>query len=214
MNGAYSRVAWFYNAWSRLTESKSSKKVMEFAAIQGGERILEVAVGTGLTFAEIVRFNSKGLNYGIDISESMLAKAKQLMKGFPEECYHLQIGNARRLPFDANTFDLVVNNFMLDLLPEEEFEAVLGEFGRVLRPGGRMVLSTMTFGRKWYNGIWQWIAEHFPSLLTGCRPVFVDHYLEQSGFEIVQSAYVSQNTFPSQVLKARKRDMPYQRVAP
>lgn len=44
----YSRVAWTYNFWSRLTESKAAEKALEMAEIQDGENILEVAVGTGI----------------------------------------------------------------------------------------------------------------------------------------------------------------------
>ncbi len=201
---SYSKVAWFYNVWSRLTESKAAQKVLELAEIRDGERILEVAVGTGLVFAEVVRRNKNGVTDGVDVSPSMLRRAERLMKGYSEEHYHLHVGNAYKLPFDSSTFDLVINNFMLDLLPEDDFIAVLSEFRRVVKPGGCVVLSTMTFGKSWYNKIWHWIAKHFPSLLTGCRPVTMTPYLLRAGFESIASVYVSQNTFPSEVLRAKK----------
>jgi ubiquinone/menaquinone biosynthesis C-methylase UbiE len=201
---SYSKVAWFYNLWGRLTETKAAQKVLDFAEIQDGERILEVAVGTGAAFAEIVRRNPHGVSDGLDISPSMLRKAERLMRRYSSAQYHLHVGNAYSLPFESSTFDLVVNNFMLDLLPEKDFIVVLSEFGRVLKPGGRVVLSTMTFGKKWYNKIWFWIAKHLPSLLTGCRPIAVAPYLVKAGFELIQTACVSQNTFPSEVIRARK----------
>jgi ubiquinone/menaquinone biosynthesis C-methylase UbiE len=200
---AYSKVARFYNLWSWLTESKAAKRVVELAEITDGERILEVAVGTGLVFAEIVRRNKNGVSDGLDLSPDMLRKAERRMKDYPKERYQLHVGNAYRLPFDSNTFDLVVNNFMLDLLPEEDFVAVLSEFKRVLKPQGRIVLSTMSFGTRWYNRIWDWLSMHLPSLLTGCRPVTMSRYLMQAGFDSIQSEYISQNTFPSEVVKAR-----------
>ena len=72
---AYSQVAWTYNLWSRLTESKAAEKVFELAEIQNGENILEVAVGTGIVFEEIVKCNPDGKNVGMDLSPGMLAKA-------------------------------------------------------------------------------------------------------------------------------------------
>jgi ubiquinone/menaquinone biosynthesis C-methylase UbiE len=200
---AYSKVAWFYNFWSWLTESSATRVVLELAKIRSGERILEVAVGTGLVFAEIVRRNTTGRSEGLDVSESMLRRAERLMKDFPNERYELRAGTAYKLPFDSHTFDLLVNNFMLDLLPEEDFVTILSEFRRVLKPDGRIVLSTMTFGRRWYNRIWHWIAARMPSLLTGCRPVTLGPYLAQAGFRSAESVYVSQNTFPSEVVTAR-----------
>lgn len=205
---AYSKVAWFYNFWSWLTESDAAGKVIELADINDGERILEVAVGTGPVFAEIVRRNQKGMTEGLDISPNMLARARQRMKGFRQEHYRLRTGSAYALPFDSGTFDLVVNNFMLDLLPEEDFKAVLSEFARVLKPGGRVVLSTMSFGARWYNAVWPWIAKHLPSLLTGCRPVSLSPYLTDAGFVSLQSVFISQSTFPSEVLRAEKRASP------
>lgn len=201
---SYSKIAWFYNFWSRLTESKAAKRVIELAQIRDGEQILEVAVGTGLVFAEIVKRNKNGRNEGIDISPSMLSRAERHLK-YDKDSFHLQIGNAYQLPFEANTFDLIINNFMLDLLPEEDFVTILSEFNRVLKPSGRVVISTMAFGRRWYNKIWQWIAKHFPSLLTGCRPVSMYDYLVKAGFCNIEVEYLSQNTLPSEVIRADKR---------
>ncbi|MGA9121016.1 MAG: methyltransferase domain-containing protein [Bacteroidota bacterium] len=201
---SYSKVAWFYNIWSRLTESDAARKVVELAEIRDGERILEVAVGTGLVFVELLRRNEHGLTDGLDVSPSMLRKAERLVKNYPGEHYRLHSGSAYRLPFDSNTFHLVINNFMLDLLPESDFVPVLSEFHRVLKPGGRVVLSTMAFGKSWYHRVWMWAAKYLPSLLTGCRPVGMAPYLNKAGFGAIESESLSQNTFPSEVLRARK----------
>jgi ubiquinone/menaquinone biosynthesis C-methylase UbiE len=201
---AYAHVAWFYNLWGRLTESKTAGVVMEFAGVRGEERILEVAVGTGAVFENLVRQNRNGVAEGIDISASMLKRAVERMKSYPPERYRLQTGSAYRIPFPPDTFDLLVNNFMLDLCPEEDFSTILSEFYRVIKPGGRMVLATMAYGERWYNSLWPWIARHFPRLLTGCKPVSVRGYAAQAGFENIDSVSVSQNTFPSQVLRATK----------
>jgi ubiquinone/menaquinone biosynthesis C-methylase UbiE len=200
---SYSRIAWFYNFWSWLTESRAAEKVIDLAQIQDGEQILEVAVGTGLVFAEIVKRNMNGRNEGIDISPAMLSRAERRLKHH-KGGFHLQIGNAYQLPFEANTFDLIINNFMLDLLPENDFATILSEFNRVLKPSGRVVISTMSFGGKWYNKIWHWIAKHFPSLLTGCRPVSLHDHLVNAGFGNIEVEYLSQNTFPSEVIRAEK----------
>ncbi len=201
---SYSKIAGFYNFWSWLTESKATEKVIELAQIRDGEQILEVAVGTGLVFAEIVERNPNGRNEGINVSPVMLSRAQRYLKNHDEDSFHLQAGDAYQLPFEENTFDLIINNFMLDLLPETDFVTVLSEFNRVLKPSGRVVISRMAFGRKWYNKIWQWIAKHFPSLLSGCRPVSMYDHLGKAGFGNIKSEYLSQNTFPSEVLRAEK----------
>lgn len=201
---SYSKVAWFYDFWSWLTESKAAKKVIEIADIKDGESILEVAVGTGLVFKEILKRNPSGINNGIEISPSMLLRAiKRLSKLNDSNC-KLELGNAYHLPFKYNSFDLVVNNFMIDLLPEKDFEKILSEFYRVLKPSGKAVISIMAIGQKWYNKFWHWIARKFPDLLTGCRPVSIVHNLKEVGFIIEKTEQISQNTFPAEVIGARK----------
>lgn len=198
----YSRVAWFYDFWSWLTESKAAKQGLLMAQIENGETILEVAVGTGLVFEEIIKRNKTGMNVGIELSPSMLLKALRRIEKTSSGSFYLQYGNALRLPFKSDHFDLIINNYMLDLLPQQDFEPVLSEFKRVLKPSGRIVISTMAHGEKWFNEFWTRIAARFPGALTGCRPVSMRSYLEAAGFLNIEVSNLSQNTFPSEVLRA------------
>ena len=50
----YQRVAPIYDHWGTLTETKARARGLEWADIRDGEAVLEVAVGTGLTFADIL----------------------------------------------------------------------------------------------------------------------------------------------------------------
>ena len=199
----YKGVVFVYDFWSWLTESKAAKKVIELACIEDGMDILEVACGTGIVFRKIVELNPSGKNTGIDHSPAMLNKARKKVENISGN-YSLNEGNALDLGFDSGSFDLLINNFMVDLMPLENFEDLASEFYKVLKPGGVLVISTFSSGKKWINGIWTWTAKHFPGLLTGCRPVSFRPYLENSGFTIEEDLELSQNTFPSNVLKARK----------
>lgn len=200
---AYSKVAWFYNAWSTLTESKALKKALEFASVKNGELVLEIAVGTGKLFEEIVKLNPRGRNEGLDISEPMLKKARKRLKEY--EHFNLVYGDASRLPYDDDTFDVLINNYMLDLLPEKDHKLLLNEFRRVLKPGGRMILTTMTFGRTPASRIWDALSRNFPSLFTNCRPLNLETKVKENNFRIKKVEYISQNTFPSLVIYAVKR---------
>lgn len=199
----YSNVAWFYNLWAKLTETKAEKKTLEYAEIKNGDKILEVAAGTGILFEEIVKINSSGVNEAIDISPQMIKHAEKKLAN-KNLNYHIQQGSAYDLKYDNNSFDLIINNFMFDLLPVDDFAKILKEFYRVLKPGGRVVISTMSFGQKWYNKIWFYISKHFQKLMTGCRPIDLKSYITQAGFGNLRSVYISQCTLPSEVIKAEK----------
>ena len=94
---------------------------------------------------------------------------------------------------------------MIEQLTEKDFEKILSEFYRVIKPSGRAVISTMAFGQKWYNKFWHWIARKLPDLLTGCRPVSIVHNLKEVGFIIEKTEQISQNTFPAEVIGTRKQ---------
>jgi ubiquinone/menaquinone biosynthesis C-methylase UbiE len=201
----YARVAWFYDGWSRLTEDKALTRLLQLSDVKDGMHIAEVAVGTGRLFEKVVRQNPSGTNEGIDLSPAMLDHARRrLQRSAQTAVYHLREGNAYQLPYASDHFDLLFNTFMLDLLPVADFPMILGEFMRVLKPGGRVAIAYFSEGQKWFNRIWSWIAKYFPSLLTGCRPVAPELALRQAGFEILQQETISQNTFPSSVILARK----------
>ena len=204
----YKKVASLYDLWGRLTEIQARQRCLELASIRDGESVLEVAVGTGLAFVEIIGSNPTGLNEGIDITEEMLSRAKQKAKNLAIKNYRLKIGDAYNLDYEDNSFDLVVNNYMFDLLPEHDFPVVLTEFKRVLRPGGRLAMVNMTKPERWYNSIWEAVYRINPAWLGGCRGVMLKPYLESIGLVGVRREFISQMTFPSEVVCGFKPKAP------
>ena len=109
---SYSKVAWFYDQWGKLTESRASQRVTQLANIQDGEHVLEVAVGTGVVFAEIVKRNPNGQNEGIHLSPSMFKRAEERLKNYNTSSFHLQIGSV-----DSNE---IVNHYRTGSLQNRE----------------------------------------------------------------------------------------------
>jgi ubiquinone/menaquinone biosynthesis C-methylase UbiE len=200
----YRKIAANYDRWGTLAESKARNRCLELAAIQDGEAVLEVAVGTGLAFVEILKANPHGKNEGIDLTDEMLAQAREKASQTGLKNYRLRVGDAYHLDYPDNTFDVVINNYMFDLLPEEDFARVLNEFKRVLRPGGRLVMVNMTQCERWHNGLWEWVYRINPALMGGCRGVALRSYLESLGFTNLQREFISQMTFPSEVVYGLK----------
>ena len=200
----YKQIAPVYDLWARFSESKATKRCLELADIRDGESILEVAVGTGLAFVEILRLNPSGQNQGIDLTKEMLERAKQKAQRLGAMNYSLKTGDAYDLEYSDNTYDLVINNYMFDLLPEHDFAAVHTEFKRVLRPGGRIVMVNMTKPERWYNSVWEHLYRMNPAWIGGCRGVFLKPYLESVGFVDIRREFISQMTFPSEVVYGSK----------
>jgi hypothetical protein len=106
---------------------------------------------------------------------------------------------------DPQTFDILMNQYLFDILPVDDFFPIMFEFKRVLKDGGRIVLVNMTKGERRLNQIYEEIYKLRPPLLAGCRGVFVAPFLDAAGFEKISRQFVSQLAFPSEVVCAFKR---------
>jgi ubiquinone/menaquinone biosynthesis C-methylase UbiE len=202
----YNWIAPIYDLFGILMESKARQRALEMAAIRDGENVLEVAFGTGLNFVEILKRNPGGWVNGIDVSMKMLERARKRISKTGKKNYALYLCDCRHLPFEDGTFDVLMNQYLLDILPVEDFIPILLEFKRVLKAGGRIVLVNMTKGERWINQIYEEIYKLKPPLLAGCRGVMAWPFLEEIGFREFQREFVSQFGFPSEVVRGVKRN--------
>ena len=200
----YDRTAWFYDIWASLTESKAQKRAIEIAEVQNKTTILDVAVGTGRLFRKIVKQNPDGKNYGIDISEGMLAKAKMKLSKLGNQIYSLEIGSAFDIRMDDGSVDILFNNYMFDLISFDQMDNVINEFARVLKPGGKLVLVNMTKAEQFGAGLYEKIYRISPPLMGGCRGVQMFNLLTEHGFKLITREYVQQMLFPSEIILATK----------
>jgi ubiquinone/menaquinone biosynthesis C-methylase UbiE len=199
----YTRLAPIYEVWARATESKARRRVLEAASVQPGEDVLEVAAGTGVQLVRLAAPNPGGRTVGVEISSGMVARARQTLARSGLGDVELIQGSALELPFPNRGFDLLVNSYMLDLLPREAIPRALAEFRRVLRPGGRIVLSNMTKAERRRDGIWDWLYGKGIVLTANCRGVLAAPVLGELGFTDISREYLSQLTFPTEIVTAR-----------
>jgi ubiquinone/menaquinone biosynthesis C-methylase UbiE len=198
----YTWIAPTHDLLALLVERRARCLAVEWAAPRNGERVLEVGVGTGLSFQKLLRRNPSGFTDGIDLTPAMLRLARwRARRAGTASHWRLQEGDAYDLPFPAGTFDLAFSSYVFDLLPEADFVPVLREFARVLRPGGRIVLAAMTKPQAWYERGWNALYRLWPPLLGGCRGVRLTFFLRKAGYQGVRRRHVSQLTFPSEVVR-------------
>jgi SAM-dependent methyltransferase len=109
--------------------------VLDAAGVGAGDRVLDVACGTGVLAREaIARVSDSGTVVGLDVAEGMLAVAKQLAPTID-----WQQGPAEALPFPDGSFDAVVSQFGLMFFPDRA--KALHEMLRVLVPNGRLAIA-------------------------------------------------------------------------
>jgi len=201
----YDGIAPVYNLWSRLTESHAANRALELADVKDGQNILEVAVGTGIVFYELVKANPSGFNIGIDLSNGMLNKAIKRLRKVPYSNYQLSLGSAFDLNVGTESIDILVNSYMFDLIQFKDMNKILSEFKRVLKKEGKLVLINMTKGEKFGSGFYEFVYKISPRILGGCRGVQLKEKLENSGFTVHSREYLQQMFFPSEVILAHKK---------
>jgi ubiquinone/menaquinone biosynthesis C-methylase UbiE len=200
----YSRIAPLYELWARLTESRARTRVLELAAVRDGESVLEVATGTGAQLVSLARRNPSGRTVGVELADGMLRRTGRRLANAGLEAIDVYRADALSLPFPDDTFDLLINGYMLDLLPTGDIPTALREFRRVLRPGGRLVLSNMTIGERPWHRHWDALYARGFSVTANCRGVLAAPTLHELGFVDIKREYLAQCTFPTELVSARR----------
>jgi demethylmenaquinone methyltransferase / 2-methoxy-6-polyprenyl-1,4-benzoquinol methylase len=112
-----------------------------------GERVLDVATGTGLVARALVRRYGCRV-VGLDQSEQMLGRARALVG--PE--VELVRGEAERLPFGYGEFDALTFTYLLRYVDDPA--ATMRELARVVRPGGRVAMLEFFVPRGVWHPLW------------------------------------------------------------
>jgi SAM-dependent methyltransferase len=114
--------------------------------LKAGERVLDLGSGAGtdsLVAAQMV--GETGSVTGVDMTPDMLGRARQAAGELGATNVTFVHGEVEQLPFADASFDVVISNGVIDLIPDKD--AVFSELRRVLVPGGRMQVADVTIQR-------------------------------------------------------------------
>lgn len=160
------------------------KETLRYAALQPGEKVLDVGCGTGvLTRMAAEAVGPTGKAIGIDPAPKMIGLARKNATFFSNSA-EFRLAAIEHLPFDDETFDAVLSSAMIHHLPPDLKHAGLLEVKRVLKPGGRLVVVDLD---RPANLLWWFLV--WPLLIM---PSTRDHlagrlapYFTQAGFDPV-----------------------------
>jgi demethylmenaquinone methyltransferase/2-methoxy-6-polyprenyl-1,4-benzoquinol methylase len=145
-----------------------------------------------------------GKVYGIEISPKMLEKTmKRVKKCGLSNRVNLKLGDARKLPYDDDTFDMLFNSYMLDLIDTPEIPQIFSEFKRVLKPGGRLVLVNVSKNKKkltFYERLYKMCGGRCGMFGGGCRPILTKPFLEKLEFQNMGRIYAGNITNGAEIV--------------
>ncbi|MCD8501593.1 MAG: class I SAM-dependent methyltransferase [Bacillaceae bacterium] len=117
---------------------EATDRIIKACNITKDTKVLEVAPNMGTTAIHLAKTFGCHVT-GIDIHAESVEKAKENIRAHNlNSLIDIQHGNALNLPFDDCTFDVVMNEAMLTMLPNEQKTKAISEYYRVLKPGGRL----------------------------------------------------------------------------
>jgi len=186
----YNKIAKVYDLLSEHSERPLREAGLKLLAAAPGEHVLEIGFGTGHILVELAdAVGTTGKVFGIDLSENMLAHAKELLSNQQlVGQVSLVCGDAENLPYGDDSMDGIFMCFTLELFDTPDIPKVLAECMRVLRPGGRIVVVAVSKEGKegFMVQAFEWTHRHFPNLMD-CRPIYTRRALEAAGFAIENS---------------------------
>jgi ubiquinone/menaquinone biosynthesis C-methylase UbiE len=202
--GAKQDTQWFY-------EAPAVEDLIAHASFEEANAVFELGCGTGHT-AEILlgkHLPSSATYEACDLSTTMVTLAQQRLAKFGARVQVRATDGSTQLPAPGARFDRFLSTYVLDLMAEADISTLLQEAHRVLKPGGRLCLVSLTFGATALSRsvIWVWQRVHAlrPQLVGGCRPIELTDFLSDRQWQVVHRKVVVSYGIPSEIVVAEKR---------
>ena len=202
-----------FGAWQdsqEFYERRALDRLLLQLRLGDARALVEFGCGTGRLAARLLseHLPPECRYLGLDLSHTMVALARTRVATFGQRAEIRQTDGSPRIVCTSQAFDRFVSAYVLDLLPEDEIQALLAEARRILVPDGLVGIVSLTHGEQTAERAvsWIWKRVHVlrPALLGGCRPIDVAFALREGGFKILHRCVVSRFAIPSEVVIAEK----------
>jgi arsenite methyltransferase len=139
--------------WSWVAKIRRREEILDLVSWRGDEQVFDIGCGRGLMTIGAAKRLSTGRVVGIDIwdakdqagTSAVVTLDNARMAGVRDRV-QIQTADARRLPFADSSFDVVTSHWVIHNIPDEAGRnQALAEIARVLRSGGRVLLTDIEF---------------------------------------------------------------------
>lgn len=210
----------FYDRFGKKQDSQAFYEdaalddLIAHGAFEQAEIVFEFGCGTGRLASRLLarHLPPSATYFGIDLSRTMINIAEQRISPHAERAKVARSDGSVHFPLADHSVDRVVSTYVLDLLSEADARQAISEAYRVLIPGGRLCLVSLTYGVTFPSRIvcalWQQLFRVHAALVGGCRPIRLEPLVDQHGWTIVHRKVMTQFGVPSEVLVASPKNTP------
>jgi SAM-dependent methyltransferase len=207
----------FYDRFGRrqdrqaFYEKVALDRLIELGDFGSAEAIVEFGCGTGKFAQQLMEehVQGNGTYIGFDLSETMVQLTRKRLVPFGVRASVVRTDGRPRVPLPPTSCDRFVSTYVLDLLSNQDISRTLAQAWKVLRPGGLLCLTGLTYGTtllsRWVVAAWLAVHSLRPSLVGGCRPISLTDFLGPASWKVLYSTTLVAWGVPSEVLIARPR---------
>lgn len=202
----------YYNRFGQKQDSQGFYEdpalddLIAHAGFQDARSVFEFGCGTGKLASRLLEkhLTLSASYFGCDVSPVMVGLAKRRLEAYGERVRVALSDGAVRFPLPERSVDRVVSSYVLDLLSEADIRRFFSEARRVMIPGGRVCLASLTKGvslpSRVVSSLWMTVFRLKPSIVGGCRPIQVDAFVPPHEWQVVHRRIVTPFGVPSEVL--------------
>ena len=199
----------------RIYEQAPVDQLEHLADLADSDSLFELGCGTGRLAADLLTrtLPATATYHGVDVSPKMVELATRRLAPWRSRArVTLLEPPAVELPAGDASADRFVATYVFDLLCATDADALLAEAARILVPGGRLALVSLTMGTttasRMVTSAWATVARRWPRLVGGCRPIELRDLLTAPTWSLEHRRVVVRFGVPSEVVVARRSDEP------
>jgi SAM-dependent methyltransferase len=149
---------------------------LAYSDVRAGEVVLDLGSGAGIDLLIAAKkVGPSGRVIGVDMTDEMIARARENAEAAGLDNIEVRRGIIEQLPVDDGSVDWVISNCVINLSPEKE--KVFAEIARVLKPGGRILISDIVV-----EDLPEWIRSN-AALYSACIAGAISEEAYLSGLE-------------------------------
>ncbi len=163
------------------------------ASLKQGETVLDLGSGAGFDcFLAADRVGKTGRVIGVDMTPEMIERARKNARKDGVENVEFRLGDIEHLPVEEGSVDVIISNCVINLAPDKG--RVFGEAFRVLKPGGRLMVSDIVLTRPLPDFVKNSVAAYIGCVAGAALKEDYLGAMKQAGFEDV--TVQSETPFP------------------